>query len=139
MADNPTQPAAQDDEAAQIAKLDKAGLQEWNSMIPSLGKDMPVEEQRRWRKQADLLSKRAVELRSQELDALKLNDKEKQILKLYDQGMQVYAIALKVFDFANSDTVGKVMLTIRKEHADDFEELEDVASTKGYTGVGVSK
>lgn len=76
--------------------------------------------------------------RAKEIDAMDSYDEdEKTILKLYDQGVHAYEIARRVFKFANGDSVGKVMLTIRKEHADDYEELESVNSTKGYTGVGV--
>lgn len=76
--------------------------------------------------------------RAKEIDARDdLSDDEKAVLKLYDQGMQNFAIALKVFKFVNQDTVGKVVLIIRKEHADDWDEVENVNSTKGYTGVGV--
>ncbi len=74
--------------------------------------------------------------RSKAIDSNKnYNDKEKQILKLYNEGVQTYAIAKQVYDFVNQDTVGSVVLTIRKEHADDYNEVEDVNSTKGYTGV----
>ncbi len=79
---------------------------------------------------------KAADDRSKAIDANKnYNDKEKQILKLYNEGVQTYAIAKQVYDFVNQDTVGSVVLTIRKEHADDFNEVEDINSTKGYTGV----
>lgn len=78
-----------------------------------------------------------VEDRTNAIDAnKKLTAEEKQILKLYDQGMQTYAIAKEVYKFVNNDTVGAVILAIRKEHADDFSEVENVNSTKGYSGIG---
>ncbi len=81
--------------------------------------------------------KRTAENRAKEIDAMDLTDDEKEVLKLYDKGVHVFQIAKTVFKFANKDTVGQVMLTIRKEHADDYQQVEDINSTKGYTGIGV--
>lgn len=64
-----------------------------------------------------------------------INKEEKEILKLYNEGVQNFEIAKRVYKFVNADTVGQVVLTIRKQHADDFNELEDVNSTRGYSGV----
>jgi DNA-binding NarL/FixJ family response regulator len=81
--------------------------------------------------------KKLTDDRYKEIDGKKdLDDDEKQILKLYNDGVQNYEIAKKVYKFVNQDTVGKVILTIRKEHADDFNKVEDINATKGYTGVG---
>jgi DNA-binding NarL/FixJ family response regulator len=82
-------------------------------------------------------SKKAAEARKSEI--AKINDKEeRQIVELYEQGVQTYAIAKKVYKFVNQDTVGTVTLVIRKHYADDFNEVEDINSTKGYTGIGTS-
>jgi hypothetical protein len=62
------------------------------------------------------------------------SDQEK-ILELHNKGVQMYQIAKEVFKFVNQDTVGEVILTIRKHHAEDFQEVEDVNSTKGYSGI----
>jgi ATP/maltotriose-dependent transcriptional regulator MalT len=65
-----------------------------------------------------------------------LDAKEKKILELYNKGVQNFEIARQVFDgMVNSDTVGRVVLTIRKQHAEDFDEIEDIDSTRGYVGV----
>ncbi|RYF61369.1 MAG: hypothetical protein EOO27_02350 [Comamonadaceae bacterium] len=58
----------------------------------------------------------------------------KKILQLHDEGVQLFEIAKRVYKFVNNQTVGQVLLTIRKEHADDWNEIEDINSTKGYTG-----
>lgn len=80
--------------------------------------------------------KQAIANREKEIDGDKnLDDDEKKILKLYDKGVQNYAIAKEVFKFVNQDTVGRVILTIRKAHSDDWNEVEDINSTKGYSGV----
>lgn len=74
--------------------------------------------------------------RRSEIDArTDLTEKEKEILKLHDQGVQLFEIAKRVYEFVSHDTVGTVILTIRKEHADDFSEVEDINSTKGYSGL----
>ena len=65
-----------------------------------------------------------------------LDPKDRKILTLYDQGVQNFEIARQVFDgMVNADTVGRVVLAIRREHAEDFDEVEDIESTRGYTGV----
>jgi phage terminase small subunit len=88
---------------------------------------------------AQLLDEQAEKQHKEFVEKLKnskdFDDDEKKILKLYNEGVQNYAIAKKVFKFVNQDTVGKVVLTIRKAHADDYDEVEDVNSTRGYTGV----
>jgi DNA-binding NarL/FixJ family response regulator len=95
-----------------------------------------AEEKSEARRQLNDLSKQAGELRRSQIENDKnLDDDEKRILKLYESGMQNYAIAKEVYKFVNQDTVGKVILTIRKAYADDWNEVEDVNSTKGYTGV----
>lgn len=95
-----------------------------------------TEEKVAFRKKMDELSKKAADLRKKQIEGDgSLDAKEKQILKLYDQGMQNYEIAKNVYEFVNQDTVGKVILTIRKAHADDWNQVEDINSTKGYTGV----
>lgn len=102
-------------------------------------KDAPREEHREYKKAMNGFSVKAAALRKKQIaEDDSLDDKEKAILALYDKGVQVFAIAKQVYDFANSDTVGQCMLVIRKAHADDFNEIEDVASTKGYSGIGVS-
>jgi len=106
---------------------------------PRPDKDAPVEDHREFKKTMNDLSRQAAALRKKEIASdNNLSEKEKTILALYDKGVQVFAIAKQVYDFANSDTVGQVMLVIRKAHADDFNEVEDVNSTKGYTGIGVA-
>lgn len=65
----------------------------------------------------------------------KLSDDEKEVLKQYDAGVQIFQIAKNVYKFVNNDTVGSVILTIRREHAEDFNEVEDINSTRGYSGV----
>lgn len=88
-------------------------------------------------KTPDELSKEAAEGYTAKLKKRDdLDDKEKKILELYNQGVQNFEIARQVFDgMVNSDTVGKVVLTVRKEHAEDFNEIEDINSTRGYSGV----
>jgi len=106
---------------------------------PRPDKDDPVETHREYKKTMNELSKKAAALRRKQIDEdSSLDDKEKEVLKLYDKGVQIFAIAQKVYEFANRDTVGRVSLIIRKAHADDWSEVEDVESTKGYTGIGVS-
>jgi hypothetical protein len=95
-----------------------------------------AEEKAAYRKTMEDLSKKAVDLRKKQIAGdSSLDDKEKKILSLYDQGVQIYAIAQQVYEFVNQDTVGRVTLTIRKAHADDWNQVEDINSTKGYTGV----
>lgn len=105
--------------------------------LPKIDDDTPIEERREIRKKANELSAIAGKLRKKEIDDDdRFDDDEKQILKLYNEGVQNYAIAKRVFKFVNHDTVGQVVLTIRKAHANDYDAVEDVNSTKGYTGVG---
>lgn len=82
----------------------------------------------------DEASRKGGEKRKAELEKVSDAD-EKKILILHDQGVQTYAIAKEVYKFVNNDTVGQVILTIRKHHADDYDEVENVNSTKGYSGV----
>lgn len=117
-----------------ISKLDMDGVKQQIEELPKITDDTPVEERRQIRAQANALSKRAGELRKKELANIEDED-EKQILTLYNQGVQNYEIAKRVFKFVNQDTVGQVVLTIRKHHANDFDQVEDINSTKGYTGV----
>lgn len=81
---------------------------------------------------------KVAENRAKEIDGHSdLEDDEKEVLKLYDKGVHMFQIAKQVYKFANSDTVGRVMLIVRKEHANDDLQVADVNATKGYTGVGV--
>lgn len=89
------------------------------------------------RKQLNELSQQAVANRKKAISEIKDED-ERKIIQLYEQGVQTYAIAKKVYKFVNQDTVGTVALAIRKHYSDDFNEVEDVNSTKGYTGIGTS-
>lgn len=80
-------------------------------------------------------SKRIADARKKEIsDRRDLSAEQKKVLQLYEEGVQTFAIAQKVYKFANQQTVSEVVLTIRREHADDYSEVEDVNSTKGYTG-----
>jgi regulator of replication initiation timing len=107
--------------------------------IPRPEKEASLDERREYKKTMADLSKQAEKLRKQEIQQdSTLDDKEKKILELYEKGVHVYGIALQVFDFANTDTVGKVVLTLRKAYTTDFQAIETVESTKGYTGVGVA-
>jgi DNA-binding NarL/FixJ family response regulator len=104
---------------------------------PKPGEDSSAEDRKEYRKAMNEFSKKAGELRKKQLsEDSSLTDKEKEILKLYNQGVQNYEIAKRVYEFVNQDTVGKVILTIRKAHSTDWNQVEDVNSTKGYTGVG---
>lgn len=69
------------------------------------------------------------------INDMKISDDEKEILRLYDQGVQNFEIAKRVFKFVNADTVGTVINTVRKVHAEDYQEVETINSYKGYTGV----
>lgn len=69
------------------------------------------------------------------IDGMKISAEEKETLRLYDQGIQNFEIARRVYKFVNNDTVGTVVHTIRRAHAEDFEETETINSYKGYTGV----
>lgn len=60
---------------------------------------------------------------------------EKKILILYNKGVQNYQIAKEVYKFVNADTVGTVIGVIRKYHAEDYDQVEDLNSYKGYSGV----
>lgn len=80
--------------------------------------------------------KKAAENRRKEIDDLDIPEDEKQVLKAYDRGDHIYKIAQDVYKFANGDTVGKVLMIIRKEHANDEMEIENVKATRGYTGIG---
>lgn len=72
--------------------------------------------------------------RKEEISKIK-NEDERKIVELYEQGVQNYEIAKRVFKFVNNDTVGTVVLAIRKNYADDYSEVEDLNSVKGYSGV----
>lgn len=74
------------------------------------------------------------EFKSKVLDKIKDED-EKKIVDLHNQGVQTYEIAKQVYKFVNNDTVGQVILTVRKHFADDYSDVEDVNSTKGYSGI----
>lgn len=104
---------------------------------PRPDKDEPVEVHREYKKLMNGLSKKALALRKQQIDEdPNLSDDEKDVLRLYDKGVQIFGIAAQVYKFANQQTVGLVVNIIRKAHADDFDEVEDVNSTRGYTGIG---
>jgi ATP/maltotriose-dependent transcriptional regulator MalT len=101
-------------------------------------KDAPAEEHREWRRINNDLSKEAESLRLKAIDEDKnLSDREKEIVKLYEQGVHNFEIARRVFEFVTDETVGRVVVAIRKVYAnaDDLNDIEDVESTKGYTGV----
>lgn len=117
-----------------VSKLDMDGVKAALEDLPKITDETPVEERREIRSKANALSKRAGELRKAEIDKIS-NAEEKEILKLYNEGVQNFEIAKKVYKFVNQDTVGQVVLTIRKAHADDWNQVEDINSTKGYTGV----
>lgn len=93
-----------------------------------------TEEKSNARRQLTELSKQAGQLRKKQLGDISDKD-ERQVVELYEKGMQTYAIAKKVYKFVNQDTVGQVILIIRKHYANDYNEVEDVDSTKGYSGV----
>jgi DNA-binding NarL/FixJ family response regulator len=76
-----------------------------------------------------------IKARYEAINKLKINDEEKETLRLYDQGVQNFDIAKRVYKFVNHDTVGTVLRTIRKAHATDFDEAEKINDYKGYTGV----
>ena len=80
-------------------------------------------------------SKALLEKRLKDIDGKKITDEEKEILRLHDKGLSQFEIAQKVYKFVNNDTVGSVVLAIRREHAEDYSEIENINSTKGYTGV----
>lgn len=104
---------------------------------PRPDKDEPVEVHREYKKLMNGLSKKALALRKQQIDEdPNLSDDEKDVLRLYDKGVQIFGIAAQVYKFANQQTVGLVVNIVRKAHADDFDEVEDVNSTRGYTGIG---
>lgn len=93
-----------------------------------------VSERSEARKELNSLSKQAGEARANKVKDIKDAD-ERKIVELYEKGVQNYEIAKTVYKFVNNDTVGQVILTIRKHYADDYNEVEDVNSTKGYSGV----
>lgn len=114
-----------------------ANIQDQMAENPRPDKDEPVEVHREYKKLMNGLSKQALALRKQQIDDdPKLSDDEKDVLRLYEKGVQIYSIAAQIYKFANQQTVGLVVNIIRKAHADDFDEVEDVNSTKGYTGIG---
>lgn len=87
--------------------------------------------------QLDAADKESYEAgRARQAEIAKIKDAdERKILTLYERGVQNYEIARRVFKFVNQDTVGQVILIIRKHYADDYNKVEDVESTKGYSGV----
>src|SRR4051812_40054504 len=84
--------------------------------------------------QADKQAKEAQDKFQKKLDGIKDED-ERKIVKLHNEGVQTYEIAKQVYKFVNNDTVGQVILVVRKHYADDFSDVEDVNSTKGYSGI----
>lgn len=141
MADNQSQDTSASNTNTSNKSVDNQlkDIQAQIAEIPRPDKDAPIEDQRAYRKSMNEFSAQAAKLRAQQIAADdSLDAKEKKVLTLYNQGMQIFAIAQKVYDFANRDTVGKVTLVIRKAHASDFNEIEDIESTKGYTGIGVN-
>ncbi len=137
MADANTPPAGDTSNSNKSVAKQIADIQDQMAENPRPDKDEPVEVHREYKKLMNSLSKQALALRKQQIDEDKsLSDDEKDVLRLYEKGVQVYSIAAKVYKFANQQTVGLVMVIIRKAHANDINEVEDVNSTKGYTGIG---
>lgn len=141
MADTTTPPADSNSSSSNNSKASVAdqldAIRDQMAENPRPEKDDPVEVHREYKKLMNGLSKQAMALRKQQIDEDKsLSDDEKEVLRLYEKGVQIYGIAAQIYRFANQQTVGLVVNIIRKAHANDLAEVEDVNSTKGYTGIG---
>lgn len=139
MADTPNQPTADEKLKAKLAVEQEAKVKaeveaaELRAKLAALEaeKSAPVDEKAEEAKRL----KKIVDNRLKAIDERKdLDKEEKEILKLHENGMQQFAIAKEVYKFVNSDTVSRVAFTIRREYATDFDQIEDVNSTKGYVG-----
>lgn len=94
----------------------------------------PLEERTAARTKLNELSKQAGENRKEEISKIKDED-ERKVVELYNQGVQNFAIAKQVYKFANGDTVAQVVNIIRKHHADDFDQTEELKQYRGYIGI----